>query len=432
MDKYKEYDTIIADGAVRSGKTVSMALSFVDWATETFNGENFGLAGKTIQSFRRNVITPLKQMMLGRGYIFKDNRSANYLEIYNPRTGNTNYFYIFGGKDEGSQDLVQGITAAGFFFDEVALMPESFVNQAVARCSVDGSRFWFNCNPDHPKHWFKTEWLEKLGRKNAIHLHFTMDDNYSLTEEVKERYRRNFTGVFYQRYILGLWVAAEGVIYDMFNEIKHVVKKDPFTKEQAERLFIAVDYGTQNATTFGKYGATKIRQFIHKKPRSLGDDVLDVKYNYHLFETYYHSGRDEGQQKTSKEYVDDLEKFIGGDEINYIIVDPSAADLIAEINTRKDEYGLPKYEVIPARNEVKEGISHVMNHLKLNRFTMAETCVEDINEFYSYVWDEKALERGEEKPKQEHDHCMDRTRYALYTDTIIAADGANFGGRGAR
>lgn len=430
-EDYKDYDAIIADGAVRSGKTVSMALSFVDWATENYDGQNFGMSGKTIQSFRRNVVSPLKQMMLGRGYLYKDNRSANYIEIYNPRTNTTNYFYIFGGKDEGSQDLVQGITTAGFFFDEVALMPESFVNQAVARCSVAGAKFWFNCNPDHPKHWFKKEWLDKLKSKKALHLHFTMDDNYSLNEETKARYRRNFTGVFYQRYILGLWVAAEGVIYDMFREKIHVVKQAPFTKLQAERLFIAVDYGTQNATTFGKYGAQKIRQRIHKTPPR-DDGMLDVKYHYHLFETFYHSGRESGQQKTSKEYVDELEKFIGNDEIDYIIVDPSAADLIAEINTRKDEYGLPKYTVIPARNEVKEGISHVMNHLKLRKFTMDETCTEDVNEFYSYIWDEKALDRGEEQPVKEHDHCMDRTRYALYTDTIIASEGKSLSGRGAR
>ena len=429
-DKYKDYDTIIADGAVRSGKTVSMALSYVDWATENFDGQNFGMSGKTIQSLRRNVITPLKQMMMGRGYIYKDNQSANYIEIFNPRTGTTNYFYIFGGKDEGSQDLVQGITTAGFFFDEVALMPESFVNQAVARCSVDGAKFWFNCNPDHPKHWFKAEWLDKLKLKNAIHLHFTMDDNWSLSEKTKERYRRMFTGVFYKRYILGLWVAAEGVIYDMFREEKHVVSKPPFTKLQADRLFVSIDYGTQNATTFGKYGAQRIKQ-KGAKLKSLGNVALGITHRYHLFETYYHSGREEGVQKTSKEYVDDLEKFIGNDDIKYIIVDPSAADLIAEINTRRDKYGYKKYNVIPARNEVKEGIAHMMNLLKLRYFTMDELCIEDINEFYSYIWDEKALDRGEEKPLKEHDHCMDRNRYAVYTDTILAAETKSFSGRGA-
>lgn len=430
MDKYKEYDAIIADGAVRSGKTVSMALSYVDWATENFDGVNFGLAGKTIESLRRNVIGPLKTMMLGRKYICKDNQSKNYLEIFNPRTGTTNYFYIFGGKDESSQDLIQGITLGGMLFDEVALMPQSFVNQATARCSVDGAKFWFNCNPEHPTHWFKSEWIDKLRSKNALYLHFTMDDNYSLTEKTKKRYRNLYSGVFYKRYILGQWVTAQGIIYDMFNEQKHVVTKPPFTKAQAERLFISIDYGTQNATTFGKYGAVRIRQ-RNAKLEQLSEKVLDIKHKYHLFETYYHSGRDEGKQKTSKQYVDDLEKFIGGDDIKYIIVDPSAADLIAEINTRVDEYGVRKYKVVPARNNVKSGITHMMNLLKLNYFTIDESCQEDINEFYSYVWDEKKLERGIEEPVKVNDHCMDRNRYACYTDSMIYNSMVNYSGKGA-
>lgn len=426
--KYKEYDAIVCDGAVRSGKTVSMALSFVDWATETFDGVNVGMAGKTIQSLRRNVVTPLKQMMIGRKYSFKDNQSKNYIEVYNPRSGNSIDLYLFGGKDESSQDLVQGITTAGFFFDEVALMPESFVNQAVARCSIDGAKFWFNCNPDHPKHWFNEKWLKDLKQKNAIHLHFTMEDNWSLTEATRERYRRMFTGVFYQRYILGLWVAAEGVIYDMFRESEHAVKKPPFSKQQADRLFISIDYGTQNATTFGKYGARRIRQ----RHGPIVDKATQIQNRYHLFETYYHSGRDERVQKTDREYVDDLEKFIGNDDIKYIIVDPSAASFIAEIESRRGKDGRQKYKVIPARNEVLEGIKHMMNLLKLNLFTLDESCKEDITEFFTYAWDKKALERGEEKPIKEYDHCMDRNRYACYTDTIISSEQRLFSGKGGR
>ena len=99
------------------------------------------------------------------------------------------------------------------FLDEVALMPQSFVNQALARCSVKGSKYWFNCNPEGPNHWFKVEWIDKKKEKNILHLHFTMDDNPSLDEETKDRYKRMFVGVFYQRFILGLWVLAEGIIY---------------------------------------------------------------------------------------------------------------------------------------------------------------------------------------------------------------------------
>ena len=234
-----EMDGIIADGAIRSGKTLSMSLSYVMWAMDTFDQQNFGMCGKTIGSFRRNVLFWLKLMLKSRGYKVADHRADNLVVV---TKGNVeNYFYIFGGKDERSQDLIQGITLAGCFFDEVALMPESFVNQATGRCSVEGSKFWFNCNPDGPFHWFKVNWIDKsvgyltqeqiskakednIELKNILYLHFTMDDNLSLSEKIKARYRSMYTGVFHQRYILGLWCVAEGIIYDMFEAAKHVTK----------------------------------------------------------------------------------------------------------------------------------------------------------------------------------------------------------------
>ena len=225
-------DGIIADGAIRSGKTVSMSLSFVMWAMSGFAGQNFAMCGKTIGSFRRNVLFWLKLMLRSRGYSITDHRADNLVVVR--KNGIENYFYIFGGKDERSQDLIQGITLAGVFFDEVALMPESFVNQATGRCSVKGSKFWFNCNPDGPYHWFKVNWIDKAtgylgkeqvrkirqkakaegkdpGLKELLYLHFTMDDNLSLDEEVKARYRSMYIGVFFKRYILGLWAAARAL-----------------------------------------------------------------------------------------------------------------------------------------------------------------------------------------------------------------------------
>ena len=211
----KDMDGIIADGAIRTGKTLCMSLSFIMWAMSTFNECNFGMCGKTIGSFRRNVLMVLKLTLKARGYNFEDHRTDNLLIV--TKGDVTNYFYIFGGKDESSQDLVQGITLAGVFFDEVALMPESFVNQATARCSIDGSKWWFNCNPAGPSHWFKTEWIDKINSKRLLYLHFLMDDNLSLSDKIKARYKSQYSGVFYDRYIRGLWVIAEGIIYDMFN-----------------------------------------------------------------------------------------------------------------------------------------------------------------------------------------------------------------------
>lgn len=210
----RDFNGIIADGAIRSGKSVAMSLGFVIWAMSEFESCNFAMCGKTIGSFRRNVLFWLKLMLRSRGYSVSEQRTENLVIV---RRGSTeNYFYVFGGKDERSQDLIQGITLAGVFFDEVALMPESFVNQATGRCSVDGSKFWFNCNPGSPAHWFKTGWIDKRADKRLLYLHFTMDDNLSLSEAVKGRYRGMYTGVFFKRYILGEWKSADGVIYRQF------------------------------------------------------------------------------------------------------------------------------------------------------------------------------------------------------------------------
>lgn len=248
-------DGIIADGAIRSGKTVSMSLSFVVWGMETFNEQNLAMCGKTIGSFRRNVLSVLKPMLLSRGYKYKDHRADNMFEVtYNDKT---NYFYIFGGKDESSQDLIQGITLAGVFFDEVALMPESFVNQATGRCSVSGSKFWFNCNPQAPAHYFKKEWIDKAEEKSLLYLHFTMDDNLSLDEKIKARYRAMYTGVFFKRYILGLWVAAEGVIYDLFANDKSQFIIEEKNLPPIRYATIGVDFGgTGSAHSFTLTGFT--------------------------------------------------------------------------------------------------------------------------------------------------------------------------------
>lgn len=375
-------DGIIADGAIRSGKTLSMSLSFVMWAMETFDQQNFGMCGKTIGSFRRNVLFLLKLMLRSRGYKAKDLRADNLVIV--SRGDTVNYFYIFGGKDERSQDLIQGITLAGVFFDEVALMPESFVNQATGRCSVDGSKFWFNCNPDGPYHWFKVNWIDKIVEKNLIYLHFTMDDNLSLSEKIKERYRNMYSGVFYQRYILGLWVVAEGIIYDMFDKVRHVV-------ESIHRVYtdyyVAVDYGTQNATVFGLFGR--------------------YKGKWYLIKEYYHSGRDEGQ-KTDGEYADDMEKFIEGINVTQIIMDPSAASFKVELKKR----GIATKN---ANNDVLNGIRFTGTLLNSELLLICENCDRSINEFYTYRWDDKATKRGEDKPLKENDHCMDMIRYFAYT-----------------
>ena len=380
-----ELDGIIADGSIRSGKTVSMALSFVMWAMESFHEQNFAMCGKTIGSFRRNVLMVLKLMLASRGYKVEDHRADNFVEIR--FKGKVNYFYIFGGKDERSQDLIQGITLAGLLCDEVALMPESFVNQATGRCSVSGSKFWFNCNPDGPYHWFKTNWIDRAAEKGLLYLHFTMDDNLSLTEHIKKRYASLYSGVFFQRYILGLWVVAEGIIYDMFSEAKHIVDKKE-SSESAKR-YVSCDYGTQNATVF-----------------LMWESGSDGKW--YCVDEYYYSGRDETTQKTDNEYADDLEAFVGSRKIEAVIIDPSAASFIALLRKRG-------FKIIKARNDVLDGIRFVGTLLNLGAIFFLRKCTNTIKEFGSYIWDAKACERGEDKPIKQHDHAMDAVRYFCYT-----------------
>ncbi len=401
----KDRDGIIADGAIRSGKTVSMSLSYVMWAMTTFSGQNFGMCGKTIGSFRRNVLFWLKLMLKSRGYGVVDHRSDNLIVV--SKNGIENYFYIFGGKDERSQDLIQGITLAGCFFDEVALMPESFVNQATGRCSVDGSKFWFNCNPDGPYHWFKVNWIDKsvgfLGKKKAdelkkqnivlkrlLYIHFTMDDNLSLSEKVKERYRSMYTGVFYKRYIRGLWAVAEGIIYDMFSEEKHVQNILQFFKNLTNSgRYVSVDYGTQNATVF-----------------LLWNKGIDGKW--YCIREYYYSGREKEEQKTDDQYIEDFKRFLDGTEIKAVIVDPSAASFIAALRKAG-------FSVIKAKNDVEDGIRVVGMLLNQGKIVFSESCINTRKEFASYAWDKKAAERGEDKPIKTMDHAMDAVRYFCYT-----------------
>lgn len=384
----KDKDGIIADGAIRSGKTVCMSLSFIMWAMQRFKGQNFAMCGKTIGSFRRNVLFWLKLMLKSRGYRVVDHRSDNLVEISRGKV--TNYFYIFGGKDERSQDLIQGITLAGVFFDEVALMPESFVNQATGRCSVDGSKYWFNCNPDGPYHWFKTNWIDEAKKKNLIVLHFTMEDNLSLSEQIKARYRSMYTGVFYKRYILGLWAMAEGIIYDMFDVDRHVKKVMDFARLLIDGgRYVSIDYGTQNAMVF-----------------LLWNKGIDKKW--YCTREYYYSGRDKGKQKADSQYADDLEKWLEGTPVKAIIVDPSAASFITELNNRG-------YKTMKADNDVEDGIRLVSTLLNTEKIAFSQSCINTIKEFASYIWDPKAADRGEDKPVKQHDHAMDAVRYFCYT-----------------
>lgn len=383
---YMKYNALICDGAVRSGKTSIMSLSFFLWAMGNFNRCAFAFCGKSVGAVERNIVTPLLSInYLRQNFSIRYNRGDHVLIAR--RGQKENRFYLFGGKDESSYTLIQGVTLAGVLLDEVALMPRSFVEQALARCSVDGSKMWFNCNPEGPMHWFRQEWILKAEERNALHLHFTMDDNPALSEETRLRYQNMYSGVFYQRYIQGLWVMSEGLIYDMFDMTENIYHPDerPVDMIWSSQRTITCDYGTTNPTVFL--------------------DVYDYDGTVLVDQEYRWDSRKEHRQKTDTEYADDFMSFMG-DHWCPVIVDPSAASFIAELRSRG-------VYVIPANNEVLDGIRKTSSLIQHRFIRICSQCIGLIDEMGTYLWDERASGRGEERPVKQQDHGPDALRYYI-------------------
>lgn len=376
----REKEAIVCDGAVRSGKTMAMGLSFFLWAMVSFDGMRFGVCGKTISSLKRNVLSEILPRMEALGATWKEKRSENLVTV--TFKGHRNQFYIFGGRDESSASLIQGITFAGVLLDEVALMPRSFVEQACARCSVSGSRLWFNCNPAGPGHWFYQTWILEAEKRNCLRLHFTMEDNPSLTEAIRQRYQRLYTGVFYRRFILGQWAQAEGRVYDFFGP--DMVK--PVPAGTWEKWYISCDYGTVNPTSMGLWG-------------------LQKGVWYRVKEFYFNS-RAQMRQMTDEEYAEEMRKLAGERNITAVIVDPSAASFLETLRRRG-------WRVQKAENDVLSGIRLTSDCLKDGRLVICEGCRDCLREMDEYVWD--LSNQARDRVKKENDHAMDDMRYFVST-----------------
>lgn len=378
---YTKYEAIICDGAIRSGKSSIMMWAFVKWGMMNFDGQRFAICGKSVDSCIKNVIQPFLAMSLAREtYRLRWRRIDKVLEVQNGNT--TNLFEVFGGKDESSFALIQGRTLAGVLLDEVALQPRSFVEQALARCSVSGSRFWFNCNPGPPSHWFYQEWIKQTERHKALHLHFLLEDNPALDPEIVERYKNTYAGVFYRRYILGEWCVADGLVYPMFDKVKHVATE----QHSGGVYYISIDYGTLNPTAMGLWQLRNGKAVMLKE--------------------YYYDGRKQKRQKTDEEYADDLEAFAEGYQIERVIVDPSAASFKETLRRRG------KFSVMDANNAVLDGIRLTGSLLLAGRILFDASCENTFDEFGSYCWDEK---KETDAVVKESDHAMDMIRYFVYT-----------------
>ena len=378
---FSSCDGLICDGAVRSGKTTCMSISFVCWAFYEFNDTSFAICGKTISSLKRNIISGLLPVLREIGFECKEKQSQNYIEI--AYENKVNRFYLFGGRDESSASLIQGMTLGGVLLDEVALMPRSFVEQALARCSVNKSKFWFNCNPENPMHWFYEEWIKKAKQKNCLYLHFLMKDNPSLSKKVVKRYESLYSGAFYERFVLGRWVAVDGLVYPDVANGKYITEPPC---QDFDKFYVSCDYGTVNPTSFGLWGR-------------IGD-------TWYRIDEYYYSSREQGAQKTDEEYYADLEDFVLGKKIEAVIIDPSAASFIQCVR----RHG--KFRTVSAKNEVTDGIRKVQSAFKEGKILISPKCRSAIKEFSLYRWDEGA---AKDTPRKEHDHAMDEIRYFVST-----------------
>ena len=383
--QYTKYDALICSGAVRSGKTSLMAVAFVDWAMENYNGRKFGICGKTVGSAIENVVSPwINMTRTKQKYMVKFTRSTKLLTVTKGKVTNT--FEIFGGKDESSQDLIQGRTLAGILMDEVALMPQSFVNQAIARCSVDGARLWFNCNPESPRHWFYVDWILGAKNKNALVLEFSIEDNPSLSERTIQQYKTRWHGAFYERYILGKWVLAEGLVYQFDSPDEYTVSHEEAIGDGRGIYYASIDYGITNPFACLLWRVTPERAYI--------------------VDEYYFASKEQGRRRTDSEHYEAIDKWLSDYPIEAIIIDPSANSFKEEI------YRRGKYSVYDADNSVLDGIQVTDQMLHDGTVKVSESCENMLKEIQLCRWDDKA---AKDQVIKESDHCLDSARYQCNT-----------------
>lgn len=370
----------ILSGSVRSGKTVLANLRWLgELAKAVDHDGDMLMVGKTERTLQRNVLNPMRYET---GGIFD----------YTPGTGIAKFggreIHLVGANDERAEGKIRGATYYKAYVDEASLVPESFWQMLISRLSLSGSQMFATTNPDSPYHYLKLQYIDRAADLDLTHITFRLEDNLALDPAYVDNLKHTYTGLWYKRFVLGLWVQAAGAIYDMWDPDRHVktLTFDP------DGFFAACDYGTSNPCTFGLYAYA----FIDKQPY------------VHLLKEYYYDGRESGQ-KTDGEYADDFGAFLGAQHRNVTVyIDPSAASFTTELRKRG-------FVAQAGENDVIDGIRVIGTMLAQARYTVDPSCTHTARQYSSYIWDEKAQTRGEDKPLKEHDHCPDRDRYGIYT-----------------
>lgn len=367
----------IWEGAVRSGKTYISLWRFLKELTYGPPGE-YVIICRTYDSFKRNVLPLVTNMIGADARYYKGNRELN---IWGKKV------HIVGADDERAESKIRGPTFSGAYVDEATIIPESVFKMLISRCAMGNAKIFATTNPDSPFHWLKTEYLDN--NEDVKSWQFTLEDNPKITDYEKEYLKRQYKGLWYKRFIEGKWIQAEGAIYDFFDTNIHTIDFPPAASAE---YIVAIDYGTTNPCAFVLIGIN-----TSKFP------------NIWVEDEYYYDSKIYQRQKTDAEYADDFMRFVMYKNIKAIYIDPSAASFKAELRKRDVT------NLFDAENEVLDGIRLVSNFLNNGTMKICRKCFNLIKEFQSYVWDEKSLKTGVDKPLKENDHALDALRYALYS-----------------
>lgn len=359
---------------MRSGKTWISLVLWALWVAMQPDTGKYLMAGKTLTSLKRNCLDLLAELVGPRNFWYS--LAAKEGVLFGRK------IYLEGVNDIRADQKIRGMTLTGAYCDEITLFTPEFFAMLLSRLSVSGAKLIGTTNPDKPSHWFKVDYLDRTGELDLMRMQFLIDDNTTLDQSYVAALKREYTGVFYKRFILGEWVVAEGLIYPGFDPVQHIAADAP-----TDGLwYVSIDYGTMNPFSAGLWCVTPDRAVRMRE--------------------YYYDGRKEKRQKTDAEYYDALLGLIGDCPVSDIVVDPSAASFIEVIRRAG------RYRVTKAHNDVLDGIRHTARLLAAGRVQVCAGCQDIIREFGIYSWDEKS---GQDRVIKENDHAMDDMRYFCMT-----------------
>nr|DAE87324.1 MAG TPA: large terminase [Caudoviricetes sp.] len=363
----------LLEGSVSSGKTWVSLVLWGFWVATMPTDKLYLMCGKSLTTLKRNCLIPLEELF-GRSN-FQFSTSAKEAYLFGRR------ILLEGANDARSESKIRGLTLQGAYCDELTLFPKDFFVMLLSRLRVPGAKLIATTNPDSPEHWLKKEYIDRRAELDMLVVRFLLDDNTTLDPQYVTAVKAEYTGVFYNRFILGEWCLAEGIVYPQFDRTQHVRQMD----SPQGKWYISVDYGTQNAFSAGLW-------------------CYDGKQAYRAVEWYY-SGRAQRRQLTNAQYLKHIQALAEGKKIESVIVDPSAASFITELRQAG-------FTVRKGKNDVVDGIRRVSTALQQGKLLFSPECQDCIREFSLYRWDEKA---EEDRPIKENDHVMDDVRYFVNT-----------------